>query len=530
MSEHLIKGTINQRGIVANMGNAIRTQTLAVAELVDNAIAAHGVAGLSGNHLPKLKVSLRFNKDRDSQVVSLQVRDNSVGMTDLQVRNDLFHYMDKKENSKTLNEFGVGAKDALARLAGDLGHISLRTVVAQGAARVVTSIRMKSLREIYSDGVSAETTNTSADEEVGTTWTVHSIKGGISVPSQAAMFSALGSMYRQPIRAGIIQITGYDESDVYYESEYIEPPLLHAFPVSRESKSVLVDQQKKEWKTNVKFQVSLPESLGVAGNTLKVTGWVGALQEMSANHYAGFSLIRRNRVVYMGPKERWAPDPPFSGGGTHLDKRLTGELYCDEIPTTQSKADANNQFSEPLAKALVEHLNAVDPNGVLHQAGNYVKKNYQAFLQSQGVGAVAPQVANPPVASIGSLGSNNIGKTLAAGDGSDQVPQPRILNAPFLFGTFVHPETASLVELIVVPPEDGVSHSAPKWKQSGGKHQLELQVNKVLFATLGGAVSDENAIFALKALVAIAILESIDQERGKQIRSLVRNLTFDSGS
>ena len=120
--------------------------------------------------------------------------------------------------------------------------------------------------------------------------------------------------------------------------------------------------------------------------------------------------------------------------------------------------------------------------------------------------------------------------TLATGVGSDQVPQPRVLNAPFLFGTFVHPETASLVELIVVPPEDGVSHSAPKWKQSGGKHQLELQVNKVLFATLGGAVSDENAIFALKALVAIAILESIDQERGKQIRSLVRNLTFDSGS
>jgi len=155
MGEQRVKGTISQDGIVANMGNGIKTQPLAVAELVDNAIAAHFEASKNDTHIPKLKILLQFSKDRSTQVVSLQIKDNASGMSLAQVQNDLFHYMNRKKESKTQNEFGVGAKDALARLAGEYGPISLRTVVAEGGRKLETRIQMKSLHEIYTDGIIA---------------------------------------------------------------------------------------------------------------------------------------------------------------------------------------------------------------------------------------------------------------------------------------------------------------------------------------------------------------------------------------
>lgn len=510
------------------MGNAIRSQTLAVAELVDNAIAAHGSVPRPDTGAGKLKVTLRFSKDPDSQVASLQVRDNATGMTRTQVSEELFFYMNKKTDSKTLNEFGVGAKDALARLAGDLGTISLRTIAIENGEKIATTIRKKSLRDIYSDGIKADSETAGGDEGVGTVWTIHSIKGGIAVPAQAAMFNALGSMYRQPIRDGLLQIVGYDELDVYYEAAYVEPQLLFSYPVSKNSEIVHTDQQKKEWKTLVDFTVQLAPSLGVPGNALKVSGWVGALQEMSANNYAGYSLIRRGRVVYMGPKERWAPDPPFSGGGSALDKRLTGELYCDEIPTTQSKADANVQFSEPLAEALVKHLNDIDPGGVLHQATQYVKKYYQSFLQSQGGAIVSEQTSNNSVAAK-SGSSAPIAEELRSAQNEvdptgDVGSKPSMV--PYRYGTFLHPHTGAYVELLIAAATPGISAES-KWSSVNGRSTVEVQASKLLHATLQASSVDENAKLALKALVVIAIVESMEPERGKQIRSVFQNISIE---
>ena len=529
MGEQRVKGTISQDGIVANMGNGIKTQPLAVAELVDNAIAAHFEASKNDTHIPKLKILLQFSKDRSTQVVSLQIKDNASGMSLAQVQNDLFHYMNRKKESKTQNEFGVGAKDALARLAGEYGPISLRTVVAEGGRKLETRIQMKSLHEIYTDGIIAEVTEVSADTETGTTWTVHSISGGVPVSNQAAMFSILGSVYRQPLRAGKLSIEGYDEDDRYFEAQYDEPKLLNSYPVGPDSRTVYFDKPKKEWKTPVDFVVNLPASLGVVGNELRVTGWVGVLQKMSANHYAGISLIRRDRVIFMGPTDRWKPDPPFTQGGSALDKSLTGELICNDLPTTQSKSDANNQFSDPIANALVQHLNDADPNGVLYQAKNYVKKHYQSSMQSQGL-----QDPDPVLASVAADTSPQVSTSLPShGTSKPELhpgsPAESANFEPIQLGEFVHPHTGSIVELSIRPPEEIGGIGDPQWVTSNARVRLELQVNKLLYFEMRQANKDEHALMAVKALVAIAILESVDADRGRETRAIVKNLKFDGG-
>jgi hypothetical protein len=43
------------------------------------------------------------------------------------------------------------------------------------------------------------------------------------------------------------------------------------------------------------------------------------------------------------------------------------------------------------------------------------------------------------------------------------------------------------------------------------------------------ANKDEHALMAVKALVAIAILESVDADRGRETRSIMKNLKFDGG-
>ena len=64
---------------------------------------------------------------------------------------------------------------------------------------------------------------------------------------------------------------------------------------------------------------------------------------------------------------------------------------------------------------------------------------------------------------------------------------------------------------------------------SNTRIRLELQVNKLLYFEMRQANKDEHALMAVKALVAIAILESVDGDRGRETRSIMKNLKFDGG-
>ena len=177
---------------------------------------------------------------------------------------------------------------------------------------------------------------------------------------------------------------------------------------------------------------------------------------------------------------------------------------------------------------MVKHLNDIDPGGVLHQATQYVKKYYQSFLQSQGGAIVSEQTSNNSVAAK-SGSSAPIAEELRSAQNEvdptgDVGSKPSMV--PYRYGTFLHPHTGAYVELLIAAATPGISAES-KWSSVNGRSTVEVQASKLLHATLQASSVDENAKLALKALVVIAIVESMEPERGKQIRSVFQNISIE---
>ena len=177
----------------------------------------------------------------------------------------------------------------------------------------------------------------------------------------------------------------------------------------------------------------------------------------------------------------------------------------------------------------MQHLNDADPNGVLYQAKNYVKKYYQSSMQSQGVqdSDLALTSVAAGASTQGSISPPNYGTSKPGLDPDSPAESPN--REPIRLGEFVHPHSGSIIELSIHPPEETGGIGDPQWVTSNTRTRLELQVNKLLYFEMRDANRDEHALMVVKALVAIAILESVDADRGRETRSIMKNLQFDGG-
>jgi hypothetical protein len=145
----------------------------------------------------------------------------------------------------------------------------------------------------------------------------------------------LGSMYREDIRSGDVQIQWNGEPIAFDQ-----PPIL-VEDLARAGKSM--------WRKEVRFEV--PSDSG--GESLGVKGWIG-IRNPGSQRDAGFALLRRGRVIVGGPGENYKPDEVFGQGNTFRSQRLIGELHLDEWPVTQAK-DAFD-WSGGLEEAFVDRL------------------------------------------------------------------------------------------------------------------------------------------------------------------------------
>ena len=145
----------------------------------------------------------------------------------------------------------------------------------------------------------------------------------------------LCGIYRHDLRSGEIVIS-YNDEDL----QYSDPAILT---------EDLPDGSIKVWRQEVDFVV--PHSSG----NYHVTGFI-ALREEGSTSAAGFTLMRRGRVIVGGYENCYRPEEVFEKPNSYVYQRLFGELNLDEWPVTQTKDafDWHNGLEDRLIDCLVD--------------------------------------------------------------------------------------------------------------------------------------------------------------------------------
>lgn len=509
-------GRVDQGGIVGTLGRGITSHTMAVAELIDNAIAARSGAIASGIHMEPIQIIIRFQNEGDG-TTSLSIRDTSTGMTTETVTQKLFDYARRNQETDSLNEFGVGAKEALGYLAGDKGKFTLKTTYSDPVSnvRTVTSIEETTLADVYDEKVGFEVRTRSAEpgEPTGTMWTIKSIKGGMNAPQQDVLFRQLGGMYRRVISIGDVVIKGEDSNGKSHVITFETPKLLRSHPMFGPTP----DFEKPEvlWKVNFKFDWEPPKNLDVPGGVMHIEGWIGCLERMLKDQ-DGIAIIRRGRVVQMAGRAQWTPAPKiFKNTGSPLDKRLVGELYCDQIPTTKIKSEIDTRISDPLALELRRQIDQLSPN-VIRQADKYRDTAYQsAYAEWKLARSVNHQELTSPASN-----ANFTDTSISSGAQNDPKSDDSL---SFDYGRFTNPADSSTFSVQLMAANKGHGGSI-EWKWSSGTQEktLSIVVSRLLLKSAMSDPDDESVWLAVRVIAAVALISRQGDQEAQLARSLIK--------
>ena len=509
-------GRVDQGGIVGTLGRGITSHTMAVAELIDNALAARSGAIAAGVHIEPIQIIIRFQSEGDGST-SLSIRDTSIGMSTETVKQKLFDYARRNEESNSLNEFGVGAKEALGYLAGERGKFTLKTIFSDPAAnlRTVTSIDETTLGDIYDSNIGFELRTRAAEpgEPSGTMWAVQSIKGGMNTLQQEVLFRQLGGMYRRVISLGDVVIKGEDSNGKSHVIAYDAPKLLKSHPMF----GVTPDFEQPEilWKVNFSFDWEPPKNLDIPSGMMHIEGWVGCLERMLKDQ-GGIAIIRRGRVVQMGGRAQWTPSPKiFKNTGSPLDKRLIGELYCDQIPTTKIKSEIDTRIADPLALELRRQIDQLSPN-VIKQADKYRDKAYE-IAHSEWKHEATPSPINQGH-------SLPIGELARAGNQIPTSAQEKVDDIESLaYGKFTNPADSSTFLVELVANNKGIGGSID-WKWGGGSQDRKLTVSvpRLLLRVAISDPDDETIWLAVRIVTSLALIGRQGEEEATLARGVVK--------
>jgi hypothetical protein len=225
----------------------------------------------------------------------------------------------------------------------------------------------------------------------------------------------------------------------------------------------------------------------------------------------GISIIRRDRLVQMGGRLDWAPRPLFKNSGSHRDKRLFGEIVCDEIPTTQTKSDVNEIVAVPLAKALMMKLQTLEPN-ILSQADHFRIREYEQALRDHSNGGVS----EPPDGQ-GQSGAGAGGKPPVS---PPDLPTPSAGDKPVRFGSFTSPVDSRTFAVLLKARQKSGSSTEWEWSQSSA--ELEISVSPLILQVARIDPHDERLVPYVSLIVALALVDREGQDSDKVIEKVAR--------
>jgi hypothetical protein len=140
----------------------------------------------------------------------------------------------------------------------------------------------------------------------------------------------LSSIYRQDIRT--------NEIEIFFNGELL------AF----EDVEPYTDPNGKVWKRDVDFEIEHQNEL------LRVKGFIG-IRLIGSTSDAGYTLLRRGRVIIGGPGSNYRPTEVFGATTTFSYQRLYGELNLDNWSVTQAK-DGFDWYSDDLEEKFITKL------------------------------------------------------------------------------------------------------------------------------------------------------------------------------
>lgn len=310
----------------------------ALAEFVDNSTQSfydNQESLMATKYYKNLKIEIDYvdGENGDDYII---IKDDAFGMewSDF-VRAINLHKPPQKTSGR--NEFGMGLKTA-ACWYGNLWTVESTQLGSSKKYRATVDVDMLERYKNEEIEVEEETVN---PKEHYTIITIKKLNQRITGSrTKGKIKDLLSSTYREDIRSGLIDIT--------FKGEHLQ---FKEVPIYTEN----VNGQLIEWKKNIDFTINHN------GLTLPVSGFV-AIRIPGSVKDAGFTLIRRGRVIIGGSEKTYRPYEVFGDSNLYPYQRMFGELHMDNWPVTQAKDafDWNNSGLEELfIEKLIEHTRAV---------------------------------------------------------------------------------------------------------------------------------------------------------------------------
>ena len=305
----------------------------AIAEFVDNSTQSfydHKAELLAQKYAQGLKVTIDYIEDK-ANGDRLEVYDNAYGMewSDFQ-RAVVLDRPPKNTNGR--NEFGMGLKTAACWF-GSLWSVESTQLGSRN--KYYTEINIDDLGKYRTEEIDVREETVSAKEHF-TRIVIKKLNKRIIGPRTIGKVKELlSSIYREDLRSGFVKI--------YYNTTLLQ---FKEAPVYEEA----IDNKIKRWKKEIAF------SVGHEGKQLPVRGFI-ALRLPGSVKDAGFTLLRRGRVIVGGSESNYRPFELFGDSNSYAWQRLYGELHMDNWPVTQAK-DSFDWHNSGLEEAFITALSA----------------------------------------------------------------------------------------------------------------------------------------------------------------------------
>lgn len=303
----------------------------AIAEFIDNSTQSfydHKEELMSQKYAKGLRITVDYIEDAESGD-RLEIIDDAYGMewTDFQRA----VVLDKPPmNTNGRNEFGMGLKTAACWF----GSIwSVESTQLGSKNKYFTEINIDEIGKYKTEEIDVQEEIVSPKEHY-TKIVIKNLNKRIVGPRTVGKVKELlSSIYREDFRSGLVKI--------YYNGILLQ---FKEAPIYQEE----VNGQTKEWKKDVHFTVKHE------GKDLTVKGFV-AIRMPGSVKDAGFTLIRRGRVIVGGSEKNYRPFELFGESNKATWQRMYGELHMDNWPVTQAK-DNFDWHNSGLEEAFIEEL------------------------------------------------------------------------------------------------------------------------------------------------------------------------------
>lgn len=300
----------------------------ALAEFVDNSTQSfydHKEELFAMKYYKGLEIEIIYREDPTCGD-EIKIIDNAYGMDYSDFQRAII--LDRPpRNTKGRNEFGMGLK-AAACWFGNLW--SVETTCLGSSFKYKAEIDIDNLVKYKSETIDVEDEQTSPKDHY-TVITIQKLNKKIKGKRiEKKIHELLSSIYRADLRTGDIKIF-YNGEQLKFEE--VEP---------------YVDENGKQWKKEVDFSIPYKDQ------ELQVRGFI-AIRIPGSTRNAGFTLLRRGRVIVGGPEKNYRPYEVFGPSNLYTFQRMYGELEMDDWPVTQAK-DAFDWSNEDLESKFIDKL------------------------------------------------------------------------------------------------------------------------------------------------------------------------------